>query len=276
MATKSKTESDYCDGCPLPKSPPHQRGIFSVLGVRFNALQIPDVIQQVEKWIERGISGRYICVSNVHSVIEARRSSRFKHVLQSADLTVPDGMPLVWLGRLFGHDLKRRVYGPDLLLDFCRFTSSKNYKHFFYGGAVGTPEKLAEELAKRFPRINVVGTYSPPFRSLSPQEDTSTIDMINRAAPDLLWVGLGCPKQEAWMYEHRHRINARAMIGVGQAFAIHAGHAPQAPLWMREQGFEWLFRLLLEPRRLWKRYLVYNTQFLFLLFLDTLKLKTFD
>jgi len=247
-----------------------------VLGVRLNALQIPDVVQQAEEWVARGANGKYICVSNVHSVIEARRSLHFKNVLHSADLTVPDGMPLVWLARLFGHNLKRRVYGPDLLIDFCRSTSSKNYKHFFYGGAVGTPEMVAEEITKRFPEINVVGTYSPPFRSLSPQEDASVIAMINRAAPDLLWVGLGCPKQESWMYQHRHQINARVMIGVGQAFAIYAGQVPQAPLWMREQGFEWLFRLLREPRRLWKRYLVYNTQFLFLLFLETFKLKTFD
>lgn len=223
-----------------------------------------------------GVPGKYICVANVHSVVEARRNSVFKAVLNSADLCVPDGMPLIWLGRLSGYSLKRRVYGPDLFLDLCRSTCNKGYKHFFYGGAAGTPETLAEELTKLFPRLNVVGTYSPPFRSLSPQEDTSVVEMINRAGPDVLWVGLGCPKQETWMYEHRHRLNARVIVGVGQAFAIHARQASQAPLWLREHGFEWLFRLFVEPRRLWKRYLLYNTQFLCLLFLETLRLKTFD
>jgi N-acetylglucosaminyldiphosphoundecaprenol N-acetyl-beta-D-mannosaminyltransferase len=257
-------------------SEPASSATFRVLGVRVNALQIPDVVRQIERWIALDVRGRYICALNVHSVVEASRSSSFKDVLNSADLSVPDGMPLLWLGRLWGHDLKRRVYGPDLLLEFCRSTSTKGHKHFFYGGAAGTPGKLGKELTKRFPSINIAGSYSPPFRLLSPEEDASVVSMINCAEPDVLWIGLGCPKQESWMYKHRDRLNARVMVGVGQAFAIHAREAPQAPFWLREHGFEWLFRLLIEPRRLWKRYLVYNTQFLCLLFLEALRLKKFD
>jgi len=233
-------------------------------------------VSRIEEWITLGVRGKYICVTNVHSVIEARNRPSFKAVLDSADLCVPDGMPLVWLGRLSGHVLKRRVYGPDLMLEFFRSTSMKGYKHFFYGGAAETLEKLVKELRKLFPSIEIVGSYSPPFRILSPQEDGSVVEMINKAAPDVLWVGLGCPKQESWMNEHRDRLNARVLLGVGQAFAIHARQAVQAPFWLREHGFEWLFRLLVEPRRLWKRYLVYNSQFLCLLFLEVFKLKRFE
>jgi N-acetylglucosaminyldiphosphoundecaprenol N-acetyl-beta-D-mannosaminyltransferase len=257
-------------------SEPAPSPTFRVLGVRINALQIPDVVRQIERWIALDVHGRYICASNVHSLIESRRRPSFKNVLNSADLTVPDGMPLIWLGRLWGHILKRRVYGPDLVLEFCRSTTTKDYKHFFYGGSPGVVAGLAKELKNRFPTINIAGSYSPPFRPLSPEEDASEVSMINCAAPDVLWVGLGCPKQEVWMYEHRERLSARVMVGVGQAFAIHAGQAQQAPVWLREHGLEWLFRLLIEPGRLWKRYLVYSPQFLCLLFLEALRLKKFD
>lgn len=246
---------------------------FTVLGIRFHAIQIPDVIRTVEGWIEEKISGNCVCVSNVHSVIEARFTPVFKKVLNSAALCVPDGMPIVWLGRYFGFSLRRRVYGPDLLLEFFRSTQSEGYRHFFYGGAPGIPEALAKNLMDLYPGVRIVGVYSPPFRSLSISEDTAVVEMINRADPDVLWVGLGCPKQEMWMHEHRERLNARAIVGIGQAFAIHAGALRQAPEWMRDHGLEWLFRLLREPGRLWKRYLVYNSMFLVLVMLQLLHIK---
>jgi N-acetylglucosaminyldiphosphoundecaprenol N-acetyl-beta-D-mannosaminyltransferase len=169
--------------------------VFRVLGVQVHALQIPDVIHQMEAWISHRCGSHFIAVANVHVLMEARHSLSFRRVLNSADLCVPDGMPLVWIGRSRGYSLKQRVYGPDLLLDFCRETNAKGNRHFFYGGAVGVPEALAAKLKCQFPMLEVAGTYSPPFRPLTPEEDASIVEMINRAGADVLWVGLGCPRR---------------------------------------------------------------------------------
>jgi N-acetylglucosaminyldiphosphoundecaprenol N-acetyl-beta-D-mannosaminyltransferase len=250
--------------------------VFRVLGVQVHALQIPDVIHQMEAWISHRCGSHFIAVTNVHVLMEARHSLSFKRVLDSADLCVPDGMPLVWIGRSRGYSLKRRVYGPDLLLDFCRETSARGYRHFFYGGARGVPEALATKLKCQFPMLEVAGTCSPPFRPLTPEEDASVVEMINRAGADVLWVGLGCPKQECWMYEHREQLRVPVLVGVGQAFDLYAGRLQQAPVWMREHGLEWLFRLLAEPRRLWRRYLIYNLEFVFSELLEFLGVREFD
>ena len=250
--------------------------VFKVLGVQVHALQIPDVIRRMEAWISQRCASHFIAVANVHVLMEARHSPSFRRVLDSADLCVPDGMPLVWIGRSRGYSLKHRVYGPDLLLDFCRQTSTKAYRHFFYGGASGVPEALAAKLKCQFPMLEVAGTYSPPFRPLTPEEDASIVDMINRAGADVLWVGLGCPKQECWMYEHREQLRVPVLVGVGQAFDLHAGRLKQAPAWMRGNGLEWLFRLLAEPRRLWRRYLIYNSEFVFSALLEFLGARKYD
>jgi N-acetylglucosaminyldiphosphoundecaprenol N-acetyl-beta-D-mannosaminyltransferase len=247
-----------------------------VLGVRFDALQIPDVVARMEAWIAQRERAHYIAVSNVHVLMEARHCGSFRKVLDCADLCVPDGMPLVWVGRLRGHELKHRVYGPDLLLNFCRETQAKGHRHFFYGGAPGVPEALAAKFGKQFPMLKIAGTYSPPFRALSPEEDVGIVDMINRANADVLWVGLGCPKQEIWMNEHRERLRVPVLVGVGQAFDIHAGRLRQAPRWMREHGLEWLFRLAAEPNRLWRRYLVYNSEFIFSALAEILGVRKFE
>lgn len=250
-----------------------ERQTFRVLGVRIAAMQIPDVIKQMETRIAHRDGSHFIAVTNVHVVMEARNDPSFRKVLESADLCVPDGMPLIWVGRLRGHLLERRVYGPDLLLDFCHETYDKGYRHFFYGGAPGVAETLAERLKERFPSLNVVGVCSPPFRPLTAEEDAQQIEMIHLAAPDVLWVGLGCPKQERWMYEHREQLRVPVLVGVGQAFDIHSGRSKQAPYWLREHGLEWLYRLLAEPRRLWRRYLLYNSQFIVCEALEILRLK---
>lgn len=235
---------------------------YDVLGVRFAALQIPDVIRQAEAWIAARDGAHTVTVSNVHSVMESRHNPRFREALNGADLNVPDGMPIIWLGRRHGYALPRRVYGPDLFLEFCRDTQGKDYRHYFYGSTPEVVTALIGRMQKAFPGFQVAGHYEPPFRALSEEEDRKAVEAINKAAPDVLWVGLGCPKQELWMEAHRPRLMAPVIVGVGQAFNIHAGMLRQAPKWMREHGLEWLFRLLLEPRRLWRRYLVYNTQFL--------------
>jgi N-acetylglucosaminyldiphosphoundecaprenol N-acetyl-beta-D-mannosaminyltransferase len=249
---------------------------FSVLGVRFAAVQIPDVIKRIEEWIEERRQTHYVCVSNVHSVVECQRDAQLKETLNTSDLNVPDGMPIVWLGRSKGHNLPRRVYGPDLFQEFCCETQDKPYRHFLYGGTPEVVETLVGNLKQQFPRLQMAGHFSPPFRSLTEEEDRSVIEMINGAAPDVLWVGLGCPKQEVWMRSHRQSLAVPAIIGVGQAFNIYAGSVRQAPRWMREHGLEWLFRLQQEPRRLWQRYLVYNTEFLIRLTLEALGIVAFD
>jgi N-acetylglucosaminyldiphosphoundecaprenol N-acetyl-beta-D-mannosaminyltransferase len=250
-------------------------GRFAVLGVSVDAVQIPEVIAQMRNWIGRRDAGHYIAVTGMHGVMEAQHDARFKGVLAEADLVVPDGAPLVWLGRLRGHSLRRRVYGPELMLRFCRKTAGEEIRHFLYGGGSGVPERLASALQKWFHGIQIAGTYSPPFAVVSPEEDAAIVDAINRAAPDVLWVGLGTPKQEAWMREHRDRLRVPVMVGVGAAFDFLSGHKTQAPAWMRGHGLEWLFRLLQEPRRLWRRYLLDGSRFLVFVALEMLGLRRF-
>lgn len=254
-----------------PESYTEASSSFDVLDVVFASVQIPDVIKIIEGWIGAGRMAHYVTVSNVHSVVESQRDGTFMEALNRSDLNVPDGMPIIWLGRSQGHDLTRRVYGPDLFIEFCNETQSRKYRHFFYGGAPDVVEALVNRLRERFPGFQVAGYYSPPFRPLTAEEDLRTIEMINAAAADVLWVGLGCPKQEFWMRAHRESLSVPAIIGIGQAFDIHAGKLRQAPRWMRENGLEWLFRLLLEPRRLWRRYLVYNSEFIVRLLLNSLR-----
>ena len=243
---------------------------FKVLGIPIAAVQIPDVVAKMEEWIAGRERSHYVCVANVHVIMEGRQDPSFGEVLRSADLCVPDGMPLIWVGRAHGRALNNRVYGPDLMIDFCRSTKDAGYTHFFLGGKTGVAEKLSHELQSRFPGVQVAGIYSPPFRPLTQEEDDAITAEINRVAPDVLWVGLGCPKQERWMREHRDKLRVPVVVGVGQAFDIHSGEAPQAPIWMRKNGLEWLYRLYREPRRLWRRYLIYNTKFIFTLLFETL------
>lgn len=244
--------------------------------MRVDAVQIPDVVAQMQRWIQDRRQSHFIAVTGMHGVMEARQDPAFRDVLNAADLVVPDGMPLVWLSRLRGHSLKRRVYGPELMLVFCEQTVQQGYRHFFYGGGPGLAEELARTLCRRFPGLKVAGTYSPPFRPVTPEEEKEISGLIQATLPDVLWVGLSTPKQERWMYEHRSRLPVPVMVGVGAAFDLHTGRVKQAPHWMREHGLEWLFRLLREPRRLWRRYLVYGSKFVWYVALELLGLKKFD
>jgi N-acetylglucosaminyldiphosphoundecaprenol N-acetyl-beta-D-mannosaminyltransferase len=241
---------------------------YRVLGVRVDSVQIPEVIARVQEWIVRRDRCRYIAVTGMHGVMEAQHDAAFK--------VVPDGMPLVWLGRLRGLRLPRRVYGPELMLSVCQRTAASGVRHFFYGGAPGIPEKLAENLRSRFSGLQVVGTYSPPFRPLNPGDEQEIVDVINAAAPDVLWVGLSTPKQEKWMHAHRDRLRVPVLVGVGAAFDINSGMKQQAPAWMREHGMEWLFRLFQEPQRLWRRYILYGSEFIFYVTLELLGLRKSD
>ncbi len=213
----------------------------------------------MSEWIEGRQAGNYIAVTGMHGVMEAHHSAHFKDVLNGATLVVADGMPLVWVGKARRSGMRRRVYGPELMETFCRRTGDR-YSHYFYGGAPGVADQLGKVLHRRF-GIRVAGSYSPPFRHLTPYEEQEVLTFLRECRPDVLWVGLSTPKQEAWMAEYRDRLGVPVLVGVGAAFDFFTGRTRQAPRWMRENGFEWLFRLATEPRRLWRRYLVYGSQF---------------
>src|SRR5271169_5985226 len=207
---------------------------FRVLGVRVDALQIPHAIAILQGWIARRAGSHYVAVTGMHGVSESLVNPEFRAALDAASLVVCDGMPLVWLGRLHGHDLRRRVYGPELMDTFCRHTGSR-YRHFFYGGAPGVAEHLANVMQNRH-GIQIAGTYTPPFRPLTAKEDQEAVAVIEAARPDVLWIGLSTPKQERWMYEHRDKLTVPAVLGVGAAFDLNTGRLSQAPSWMRENG----------------------------------------
>jgi len=182
----------------------------------------------------------------------------------------------VWLSRWRGMRLKRRVYGPELMLTFCQETAGRGCRHFFYGGGPTVADGLAAALEKRFPGMVTAGTICPPFRELTPEEDRAVVDAINRASPDVLWVGLSTPKQERWMHAHRDSLKIPVMVGVGAAFDLNSGRVKQAPRWMRENGLEWCYRLLQEPGRLWRRYLILGSKFVWYVTLEQLRLRKFD
>ena len=212
---------------------------------------------------------KFIAATGMHGITEAMHDPSFEAVLNEADLVVPDGMPLVWLARKHGFMLKRRVYGPELMETFCRETGAK-YHHFFYGGAPGVPEQLAEVMEKKYD-IRIAGCWSPPYRPLTDAEELELKNRIAAASPDLLWVGLSTPKQERWMHLHRDSLPVPLMIGVGAAFDFHTGRVKQAPRWMQESGLEWFFRLTHEPKRLWRRYLINGGEFLWRLAVESLR-----
>lgn len=250
-------------------------GSYSLLGVRVDAVQIPDVVSRMAQWIDRRNLGNYIAVTGMHGIMEARSSAEFKTILNGASLVVADGMPLVWVGKGRGFAaMQRRVYGPELMERFCLETGN-GYRHFFYGGAPGVADRLAAVLKERF-GIQVAGVYSPPFRPLNAAEEQELLEQVRESRPDILWVGLSTPKQETWMAKFRERLGIPVLVGVGAAFDFFTGRTRQAPPWMREHGLEWFYRLATEPRRLWRRYLVYGSKFGLCLALELAGVRRFE
>ena len=236
------------------------RAGLRVLGVRIHALSWQDVIGTIAGWAARRES-RYVCICNVHSVVTASRDLAYGTAVERADLATPDGAPIAWMLRRLGIPGQVRINGPDLMSTYCEQAAARGEPVFFYGGTDATLARLAHVLRERHPGIRIAGSISPPFRALTPQEDADIVKTINDSGAPVLWVGLGCPKQEFWMAAHRGQVNA-VMIGVGAAFDYLAGTVPRAPQWMQDAGLEWAHRLASEPQRLWKRYLVTNTLFL--------------
>lgn len=242
-----------------------------VLGMRVDASTYRSAAERIVSWASAmGDSPtastdprpRYVCVANVHMTMEAFDDPSFRDIVNRADLVTSDGMPLVWMLRRLGLPHAERVYGPTLTLHVCEAAAAAGVPVAFYGGAPEAVEGLKAELARRFPDLDVRYAYSPPFRPLSPEEDAEIVADIVASGARILFVGLGCPKQERWMAEHARRLPL-VQLGVGAAFDIHAGRVKQAPAWMQDRGLEWLFRLAVEPRRLWRRYLVHNPRFVF-------------
>jgi N-acetylglucosaminyldiphosphoundecaprenol N-acetyl-beta-D-mannosaminyltransferase len=232
-----------------------------VLSVPIAATTLARAVDRVERWVV-GRQPQYVTFTGVHGVMESRHDPALLRIHQEAGMVAPDGMPMVWSARIAGVRDVTRVYGPDFLLAMCERSSAKGYRSFFYGGKDGVPEQLAATLERRFPGLLVVGTYSPPFRPLSADERSEVAAMIRAAEPDLVWVGLSTPKQERWMAELCPLLDGPVLLGVGAAFDIHSGNLRQAPGWIQRSGLEWLFRLVMEPRRLWRRYLSNNPRFL--------------
>lgn len=233
----------------------------NVLGVGVSVLNLGTALAAIADALAQKRKG-YICVTGVHGVMEAQADEKFRRILNQAFLCTPDGMPMVWAGRLRGHREMRRVYGPDLMLDVCAWSETSGCRHFFYGGAPGVADVLRDRLKTQFPRLQIPGCYTPPFRPLSMEEEQALREMVRAAKPDIVWVGLSTPKQEKFMAEFLPKLDTTLMIGVGAAFDFHTGRVRQAPRWMQRSGLEWFHRLCHEPRRLAGRYFRNNPLFI--------------
>lgn len=251
-----------------PTALPEQR---YVLGQRIDATSYADATERVLSWAIRGES-RYVCVTNVHVVMEGWGDPTFRKIVNGGDLITPDGVPLVWCLRALGVPSAVRVYGPDLTLHVCEAAAKQELPIALYGGTEQSLQDFAEVLQLRFSGIEIACSIAPPFRPLTSDEDAEYTREIQDSGARLLFVGIGCPKQEKWMSAHKGLLSM-PMLGVGAAFDFHSGSVRQAPSWVQDLGMEWLFRLIMEPRRLWRRYVWHNPRFVILFGLQYLKFR---
>lgn len=241
----------------------------SILGTKINITDMEKTVSYIEQHLDE-LKGHYICVSNVHTTVTAYRDGEYREVQNNAAMNIPDGKPLSIVQRHTGFKEAGRVPGPDLMPEIFRLSEKKGYRHYFYGSRQETLDALKVKLAEEYPKMNVVGMYSPPFRPMTEEEDEEAIRNINECNPDFIWIGLGAPKQEKWMAAHDGKV-CGIMLGVGAGFDFHAGTIKRAPLWMQEFCMEWLFRIGQDPKRLFPRYLDTNFSFVFYLFREWLK-----
>jgi N-acetylglucosaminyldiphosphoundecaprenol N-acetyl-beta-D-mannosaminyltransferase len=223
-----------------------------IMGIHFDLVDHRNAFEQTINWKESG-ERKFVTMMNPHSVLLCRRTPEMSDAIKKAGLVLPDGTGIIWASNILGYQHRGRVTGPKLMLKICDWGREKGLRHFFCGGKEGVADKLAANLSSKYTGLQVAGTYSPPFRQLSHEEDRIITDEINAAKPDILWVGLGAPKQEKWMADHLGRVNAAAMIGVGAAFDFHSGNIKWAPKWIRRLGLEWAHRLAQNPKRMWRR-----------------------
>jgi N-acetylglucosaminyldiphosphoundecaprenol N-acetyl-beta-D-mannosaminyltransferase len=246
----------------------------NVLGVRVSAVNLKSATDRIEAAIAQGRK-EYVCVRDAHGVIRCQKDAKLRAIHNRAFLVTPDGMPLVWALKRAGYTDSDRVYGPDLMLSVFEAGEPKGLRHFLYGATEKTLERLQARLLEKFPQAQITGAYAPPFRDLSQPEEADIAERINRSKADIVWVGIGSPKQELWMAHMRGQLDASMLIGVGAAFDFHAGLKRQAPRIIQRSGLEWAFRLACEPRRLWRRYAVTVPSFLLLSVLQRLGVRQF-
>jgi N-acetylglucosaminyldiphosphoundecaprenol N-acetyl-beta-D-mannosaminyltransferase len=244
----------------LPKK---SSGRANILGVGISTLSMAEAVRHSDRLLQAGSQG-YICVTGVHGIMEAQTDRTFRDILNSSLLTTPDGMPTVWLGRWQGHRNMSRVYGPEFMLELCKLSIDRGYKHFLYGGKPGVADELKQILLTRFPGLQVTGTYTPPFRALNSDEEAGLERQLHEAQADIFWCGLSTPKQERFMARYNGHLPVKIMVGVGAAFDINSGNLKDAPEWMKQAGLQWLYRMLQEPRRLAGRYLKNYPKFVLL------------
>lgn len=232
-----------------------------VLGVQVSAVNMQAAIELAVQWVDAGSPG-YACFVGVHGVMEAQRDPKLRYVLNRAAFSFPDGMPMTWLGRLQGFETMDRVFGPDFILEMCRASVRRGYRNFVYGGRPGVADQLAERLRQLCPGLEIVGTFTPPFRPLSVEEEEDLLARVAKAKPHILWVGLSTPNQDRFMAQYVDRLQVPLLAGVGAAFDFHTGSIRDCSRWIKRAGLQWLHRLLQDPFRLWRRYLLNNPWFL--------------
>lgn len=251
-----------------------QRPLAHVLGVDVDAIDMEGAVTHVATALRESRKG-YICVAGVHGIMESQRSPFVAQIYAAAEMTIPDGMPLVWVGRLQGQASMQRVTGPDLMFEIFKRKEFSEVTHFLYGGVEGVADKLRDKFTRQFPWVKIVGTCTPPFHELSSMEERQLVDRIDQLKPDIIWIGLGCPKQERFMSRFSPLLETKLMFGVGAAFDYHTGTIRDCADWIKQAGLQWLHRLLQDPRRLWSRYLRNNPAFICLITLQILGLRQY-
>lgn len=237
-----------------------------ILKTNINVTNMSDTIKYIGEHLD-DLRGKYICVSNVHTTVMSYENEEYRKIQNSAAMALPDGAPLSSYSRRKGYKQAQRVTGPDLMLELFAISKEKGYRHYFYGATEETLQSMREVLERDYPGIEIAGMYAPPFRALTPQEDAEIVAKINESRPDFIWIGLGAPKQEEWMYQHMGQLQG-VLIGVGAGFDYLAGYIKRAPRWMQRMSLEWLYRLLQDPKRLWRRYFTSNVKFICLTRMD--------
>ena len=259
---------------PVANSTDYQHEYADILGVKVSAINMNRAVDMANRWIAVGSCG-YVCITGVHGVMEAQKDPEFRKILNHAVMNTPDGMPMSWVGKLQGFDKMDRVFGPDFMSAICQLSPERGYRHFLYGGRPGVVQKLKEALERKFPGLQIVGTYTPPFRALNAEEEEELLSQVHASHPHILWVGLSTPKQERFMAHYMDRLQVPLSVGVGAAFDYHTGRIQDCSPWIKRAGLQWLHRLLQDPRRLWRRYLRNNPAFVWKITLQLLKLRRY-